>query len=313
MKKQSRYDRVCCLNVLCCAKKCAKTTCWPSLLWWKHQYNSLPNHACKLVILGQIPGIASRGQFHAQNGHAKRIHLNHVEPMLMVLRTQHSQEHENTIAAMRVSPCFCAQLFHPSRFFHSCFFSILSGFTNFRPYFWPHVTWSGCRLNFCQSSLSDSHCKIVLSDDWMTPAVRTFQMRLEPKHTHTSSHQCHTDKNRYYSTECTGTSTGNIEWEQEKQQVVRGYADTPPRTRRPWWTWGRLLLQPSCWTLGPDYLQTLCWRVRSHSVDHTSILSWHTSSRPGQSDTWFPHALLLHLAEVSAVSVQFCILPIRRE
>ena len=31
------------------------------------------------------------------------------------------------------------------------FFSILSGFTNFRPYFWPHVIWSGGRLNFCQS------------------------------------------------------------------------------------------------------------------------------------------------------------------
>ena len=31
--------------------------------------------------------------------------------------------------------------------------------------------------------VSDSYCKIVLSDDWMTPAVCTFQMRLEPKHT----------------------------------------------------------------------------------------------------------------------------------
>ena len=124
--------------------------------------------------------------------------------------------------------------------------------------------------------------------------------------THTSSHKCHTDKNRYYLTECTGTGTGNTDWEQEKQQIVRGYADTPPRTHRPWWTWGRLLLQPSCWTLG-------CCRVRSHSVDHTSILPWHTSSRPGQSDTWFPHALLLHLAEVLAMSVQFCILPTCRE
>ena len=33
------------------------------------------------------------------------------------------------------------------------------------------------------ASLADSYCEIVLSDDWMTPAVRTFQMRLEPKHT----------------------------------------------------------------------------------------------------------------------------------
>ena len=161
--------------------------------------------------------------------------------------------------------------------------------------------------------MSESCCKIVLSDDWMTPTVRTFQMRLEPKHTHTSSHQCHTDKTRYYSTECTGTGTGNTDWEKEKQQIVREYADTPPRTRRPWWTWGRVLLQPSCWTLGPDYLQTLCWRVRSHIVDHTSILPRRASSRPEQSDSWFPHALLLHLAEFSAVSVQFCILPISRE
>ena len=31
------------------------------------------------------------------------------------------------------------------------FFSILSGFANFGPYFWPYVIWSGRRLNFCQS------------------------------------------------------------------------------------------------------------------------------------------------------------------
>ena len=31
------------------------------------------------------------------------------------------------------------------------FFSILSGFTNYRPYFWPHMIWSGSRLNLCQS------------------------------------------------------------------------------------------------------------------------------------------------------------------
>ena len=30
-------------------------------------------------------------------------------------------------------------------------FSILSGFTNFGPYFWPYVIWSGSRLNLCQS------------------------------------------------------------------------------------------------------------------------------------------------------------------
>ena len=37
-----------------------------------------------------------------------------------------------------------------SRF--SClFFSILSGFTHFRPYFWTYMIWSGSRLNFCQS------------------------------------------------------------------------------------------------------------------------------------------------------------------
>ena len=31
------------------------------------------------------------------------------------------------------------------------FFSILSGFTYFRPYFWTHIIWSGSRLNLCQS------------------------------------------------------------------------------------------------------------------------------------------------------------------
>ena len=31
------------------------------------------------------------------------------------------------------------------------FLSILSGFTNFGPYFWPYMIWSGSRLNFCQS------------------------------------------------------------------------------------------------------------------------------------------------------------------
>ena len=31
------------------------------------------------------------------------------------------------------------------------FFSILSGFTNFRPNFRPYMIWSGCRLNLCQS------------------------------------------------------------------------------------------------------------------------------------------------------------------
>ena len=30
-------------------------------------------------------------------------------------------------------------------------FSILSDFTYFRPYFWPHVIWSGSRLNLCES------------------------------------------------------------------------------------------------------------------------------------------------------------------
>ena len=30
-------------------------------------------------------------------------------------------------------------------------FSTLSGFTNFRPHFWPHMIWSGDLLNFCQS------------------------------------------------------------------------------------------------------------------------------------------------------------------
>ena len=74
---------------------------------------------------------------------------NAVEPMLMVLRTQHSKEHENIIAAMRVSPGFCAQYF-THLVFPFLFFSIPSGFTNFLPYFWPHVTWSSCRLNFCQ-------------------------------------------------------------------------------------------------------------------------------------------------------------------
>ena len=38
----------------------------------------------------------------------------------------------------------------PISCFPFLFFSILSGFTNFLPYFWPHVTWSSCRLNFCQ-------------------------------------------------------------------------------------------------------------------------------------------------------------------
>ena len=38
--------------------------------------------------------------------------------------------------------CFC--------FAHSCLFSILSGFTYFRPYFWPYMIWSGS-LNVCQS------------------------------------------------------------------------------------------------------------------------------------------------------------------
>ena len=33
----------------------------------------------------------------------------------------------------------------------SLFVSILSGFTNFRPYFWPYMIWSGSRLNLCQS------------------------------------------------------------------------------------------------------------------------------------------------------------------
>ena len=31
------------------------------------------------------------------------------------------------------------------------FFSMLSGFTNFRPNFWPYMIWSGRRLNLCQS------------------------------------------------------------------------------------------------------------------------------------------------------------------
>ena len=31
------------------------------------------------------------------------------------------------------------------------FFSILNGFTNFGPYFWPYMIWSGSRLNSCQS------------------------------------------------------------------------------------------------------------------------------------------------------------------
>ena len=31
-------------------------------------------------------------------------------------------------------------------------FSMLSGFTNFRPNFWPYTIWSGSRLNFCQSA-----------------------------------------------------------------------------------------------------------------------------------------------------------------
>ena len=30
-------------------------------------------------------------------------------------------------------------------------FSILSGFTIFRPNFWPYIIWSGSRLNLCQS------------------------------------------------------------------------------------------------------------------------------------------------------------------
>ena len=35
------------------------------------------------------------------------------------------------------------------------FFSILSGFTNFRPNFWPYMIWSGCRLNLFQSLTPD--------------------------------------------------------------------------------------------------------------------------------------------------------------
>ena len=35
--------------------------------------------------------------------------------------------------------------------FQLLFLSILSGFTNFGPYFWPYMIWSGSRLNFCQS------------------------------------------------------------------------------------------------------------------------------------------------------------------
>ena len=31
------------------------------------------------------------------------------------------------------------------------YFSVLSGFTYFRPSFWPYMIWSGSRLNFCQS------------------------------------------------------------------------------------------------------------------------------------------------------------------
>ena len=43
--------------------------------------------------------------------------------------------------------------------------------------------------------------------------------------THTSSNQCHTNENRYFSTECTSTDTGNTDWEQEKQQIVRENTD----------------------------------------------------------------------------------------
>ena len=39
-----------------------------------------------------------------------------------------------------------------SRFANSCFFSILSSFTNFGPYFWTYMIWSGSCLNLCPSS-----------------------------------------------------------------------------------------------------------------------------------------------------------------
>ena len=50
------------------------------------------------------------------------------------------------------------------------FFSILSGLSDLRPYFWPYMIWSGCRLNFCQSPPRTTKIllKALLSTEWIS-------------------------------------------------------------------------------------------------------------------------------------------------
>ena len=100
--------------------------------------------------------------------------------------------------------------------------------------------------------------------------------------THTSSHQCHSDKNRYYSTECTGTGTGNTDREQGKKKKKKKLCGDMPTLH--------LGLIAFFYSLAVGLLAQTIYRLSAgayalHRVDHTSILPLHTSSRPGQSDT----------------------------
>ena len=52
-------------------------------------------------------------------------------------------------------------------------FSILSGFPNLGPYFWPCMIWSGSRLNFCQSP-SGLHISLERFFFQLTELRKTF-------------------------------------------------------------------------------------------------------------------------------------------
>ena len=64
-------------------------------------------------------------------------------------------ESDFVILAIRINKVNSSQSSCIVEFWHlvfPCLFSsILSGFTNFCPYFWSYMSWSGSRLNFCRS------------------------------------------------------------------------------------------------------------------------------------------------------------------
>ena len=59
----------------------------------------------------------------------------------VLCRLDQSNKFLSVLEQCRASVSLCAFLF----------LSILSGFTNFRPNFWPHMMWSGSCLSLCQS------------------------------------------------------------------------------------------------------------------------------------------------------------------